>query len=57
MPVGSHVLSIGPFVRHWKLDRSNTLTITNPDDPSEAIEFFEPRSSTTELGLRLSFAF
>ncbi|HEX8126020.1 MAG TPA: hypothetical protein VF548_10605 [Allosphingosinicella sp.] len=57
IPIGKHALSFGPFVRHWKLDRSETFTIANPDDPSEAIEFFEPRNRTTELGLRLSFAF
>jgi hypothetical protein len=57
MAVGKHALSFGPFVRHWKLDRSETFTVTNPDDPSEFIEIFEPRNSTTEVGLRLSFAF
>lgn len=55
--VGSHALSFGPFVRHWKLDRSDSFTLTNPDDPSESIQFFEPRNRTTEIGLRLSFAF
>jgi hypothetical protein len=57
MAIGKHALSFGPFVRHWKLDRSEAFTITNPEDPSEAVEFFEPPSRTTELGLRLSFAF
>ncbi|HEX8309384.1 MAG TPA: hypothetical protein VF645_13290 [Allosphingosinicella sp.] len=57
MPIGKHALSFGPFVRHWKIDRSDSFTITNPDDPSEAIEFFEPHNRTTELGLRLSFRF
>ena len=57
MAIGKHALSIGPFVRHWKIGRSDTFILTNPDDPTEAIEFFEPRNSTTELGLRLSFAF
>jgi hypothetical protein len=57
MAVGSHALSFGPFIRHWKLDRSDSVTIANPDDPGEAFEFSEPRSATTELGLRLSFAF
>jgi hypothetical protein len=57
MPVGKHALSFGPFVRHWKLDRSEAFTIVNPEDPGEEIEFFEPRSRTTELGFRLSFAF
>ncbi|HEX9946659.1 MAG TPA: hypothetical protein VGA98_03885 [Allosphingosinicella sp.] len=57
MPVGKHALSFGPFIRHWKIDRSDSFTIINPDDPSEALEFSEPRNRTTELGLRLSFAF
>jgi hypothetical protein len=57
MAIGKHALSFGPFVRHWRIDRSDSFAITNPDDPSESLEFFEPRSRTTELGLRLSFAF
>lgn len=57
MGIGKHALSFGPFVRHWKLDRSDSFTITNPDDPDESIQFFEPRNRTTEIGLRLSFAF
>lgn len=57
MAIGKHALSFGPFVRHWRIDRSDSFTITNPDDPSESLEFFEPRNRTTEIGLRLSFAF
>ena len=55
--LGKHRLSFGPFLRHWKLDRSDTLTIKNPENPNEAIEFFEPKNRTTEVGLRLSFSF
>ena len=55
--IGKHALSFGPFLRHWKIDRSETFTLTNPEDPSEIIELFEPRNRTTELGLRLSFRF
>lgn len=55
--VGSHALSFGPFVRHWKIGRSESLIVTNPDDPGEKIEFTEPKNRTTELGLRLTFAF
>lgn len=57
MPVGKHALSFGPFIRHWKIGSSDKFIITNPDDPSEAAEFYEPRNSTTEFGVRLSFAF
>lgn len=57
IPVGGNSLSVGPFVRRWSVDASETLTLTNPDDPSETIEFFEPASRTTEIGLRLSFNF
>jgi hypothetical protein len=57
MPLGRHALSFGPFVRHWKLDQSESFVVTNPDDPSESFALFEPPSRTTELGLRLSFAF
>ncbi|HZG08993.1 MAG TPA: hypothetical protein VEZ70_08445 [Allosphingosinicella sp.] len=55
--LGKRALSIGPFVRHWRLDRSDSFVITNPDDPSQSLEFFEPANRTTELGLRLSFVF
>jgi hypothetical protein len=55
--VGRHAVSFGPFVRHWKIGRSDSFVIANPDDPGEAIELFEPRNRTTELGVRLSFAF
>lgn len=55
--LGSHALSFGPFVRHWKIGRSDSFIVTNPDDPSESLEFYEPKNRTTELGLRLTFAF
>ena len=56
LAIGKHALSFGPFVRHWKLERSDTFSLTNPENPGESLEFFEPSSTTTELGLRLSFA-
>jgi hypothetical protein len=31
--------------------------IANPDDPTESIELFEPKNRTTEIGVRISFAF
>lgn len=55
--LGKHAVSIGPFVRHWKIDQSDSFIVTNPDDPTEAIEIYEPRNSTTELGLRMTFSF
>lgn len=55
--MGSRALSFGPFVRHWKIGRSDSFIVTDPDDPGEAIEIYEPKNSTTELGLRLTFAF
>jgi hypothetical protein len=57
MPLGRHAVSFGPFVRHWRLDRSKSFTLANPDDPTETLELFEPRNRTTEAGLRLTFAF
>jgi len=55
--LGGSRVAVGPFVRYWSVQPSDTFTITNPDDPSEAIEFFEPASRTTEIGVRLGFAF
>lgn len=57
LPLGRRALSFGPFVRHWNVDASERFRIENPDDPSEAIELFEPRNRTTELGVRVSFRF
>ena len=58
LPVGRRqAINVGPFVRHWELEASDTFTIVNPDDPSEAIVFQEPENRTTELGLRVSFSF
>lgn len=52
--IGSHRINIGPFVRHWNIDQSDSLTITEPEG---TIELTEPRNKTSEWGLRLSFAF
>ena len=54
VPIGGNALSFGPFVRHWNLDRSESATFTEDD---LVAEFFEPRSRTTEVGVRLSFEF
>ncbi|MDQ3482995.1 MAG: hypothetical protein M3448_06275, partial [Pseudomonadota bacterium] len=58
LPVGRrHALNVGPFIRRWELNESESFTIANPDDPSETITFVEPESRTTEIGLRVSFSF
>jgi hypothetical protein len=57
IPVGRDAVRFGPFIRHWSIKQSDSFVITNPDDPTEALELFEPKNRTTEIGLRLSFAF
>ncbi len=57
IPVGSHAVRFGPFLRHWSLDRSDKLVLTDPDFPGEELQLFEPKNRTTELGVRLAFAF
>lgn len=53
-PIGRKALRFGPFVRHWNLQRSKSQVFR--EDGFE-IGFFEPANRTTELGLRLAFAF
>jgi hypothetical protein len=57
IPVGSNAIRFGPFLRRWSIGQSDSFIITNPDDPSEGIELFEPKNRSTEIGLRLSFSF
>jgi hypothetical protein len=58
LPVGRRkAINVGPFIRRWELDQSDSFTIVNPDDPDEAILLFEPENRTTEIGVRLSFSF
>jgi len=58
LPVGRrHAINVGPFIRQWKLDPSDTFTIVNPDDPGEAIILQEPENRTTEAGVRVTFSF
>ncbi len=58
LPVGRRsAANFGPFVRRWTIRESDSLTLTNPDDPTEEISFTEPRSRSTEVGLRVSFSF
>jgi hypothetical protein len=54
MPLGRRALSIGPFVRRWSADRSESRVVTAP---AFAVEFFEPPARTAEAGLRIGFAF
>lgn len=56
-PMGRKILSFGPFLRSWNVDRSETFVLVDPEGSGDAIEFFEPDSKTTEVGLRLSLAF
>jgi hypothetical protein len=57
LPVGSHAVRFGPFLRYWSLGRSDKLVLTDPDFPGEELQVFEPKNRTTELGVRLAFAF
>lgn len=52
--LGRREIAFGPFVRHWRLRTSNERVLTDEDG---SIAIFEPRNRTTELGVRLSFAF
>jgi hypothetical protein len=57
LPLGQHAISFGPFLRHWNIDRSEPFVLVDPDGSGEAIEFFEPKNRTTEIGVRLAFGF
>lgn len=58
LPVGRrHAVNAGPFIRMWDLEESDSFTVVNPDDPTEAIILTEPENRTTELGIRVSFSF
>ncbi len=58
LPVGRRqAINVGPFIRRWDLDQSDSFTLVNPDDPTEAITLFEPENRTTEIGVRLGFSF
>jgi hypothetical protein len=57
IPIGRRAISFGPFLRHWKVDRSDPFVLVDPEGSGEAIEFFEPKNRTTEVGVRLAFGF
>lgn len=52
--VGRNAIRFGPFVRHWDLERSKSKFF---EEEGLEIELFEPANRTTELGLRIAFAF
>ncbi len=54
VPLGRTQLRVGPFVRHWNIQRSESETF---EEDGEVLELFEPKNKTTELGVRLSLAF
>lgn len=54
-PIGRRrALEIGPFLRHWDVERSDSYRLTVP---GATVEFFEPDNRTTEWGLRVGFRF
>ncbi len=55
--LGGNAIAFGPFVRHWRIDQSDELRLTDPDGSGESILLFEPKNRTTEVGVRLTFAF
>jgi hypothetical protein len=57
LPIGGNAIAFGPFVRHWRIDQSESFVLTDPEGSGERIEFLEPKNRTTELGVRLTFAF
>jgi hypothetical protein len=56
-PLGKRAITVGPFGRFWSISRSKTLVLTDPEAPGEAIQFFEPKNRSREIGIRLGFAF
>lgn len=55
--LGRRAISVGPFIRHWNISRSKSFVLTDPEGSGEAIEFYEPKNRTTEIGVRLGFSF
>ena len=53
-PIGRRAIRFGPFVRHWSAERSKSRFF---QENGLTIEVFEPANRTTELGLRVAFAF
>lgn len=54
VPLGRRALSVGPFIRRWSADRSESRTVRFEN---EEAEFFEPAARTTEAGVRVTFGF
>lgn len=54
LPLGRRAVGFGPFIRNWRIGRSDSRLFTEPEG---TLELFEPSNRTTEAGLRVSFAF
>ncbi len=54
IPVGRNAVRFGPFLRRWSVDRSKSEFF---EDEEFEIEIFEPANKTTEVGVRVAFAF
>jgi hypothetical protein len=54
IPVGKSAVRIGPFLRRWDIDRSDSLILREED---LELEVYEPENRTNEAGVRLTFAF
>ena len=54
IPVGGSEIRVGPFLRRWNIERSDSFVVSEDD---LELEVFEPDNKTTEAGVRLSFAF
>jgi hypothetical protein len=55
MREGKQNLTIEPFVKYWKIDKSNTTTITYYGTPVGS--GYEPSNNSTELGVRVLIRF
>ena len=55
--LGGNAIGFGPFVRRWSIDQSKELVLKDPDGSGDTITLFEPKNRTTEVGVRLTFAF
>lgn len=53
-PIGTRAVRFGPFVRHWNIERSKSEAFR---EEGLEIEIFEPANRTTEIGVRVAFAF
>lgn len=54
LPVGRRQLTVGPFARGWRIDRSTSAMFVDTDG---TIELFEPKNRTLEAGVRATLSF